>query len=198
MAAGAQTNFRIMVPEMATSNYLTSNVSSKPTPSFPIPVNKPFLLTHKVQGDFNGDGKKEWAIVVLTKKGHGNPIEDGVPDEYVIKFSNNVFPQVSIGCCEAKLINEGDLIGDKKDKLSVFQAGMNGNARLMTTYALVAGAWKDVIGPTLISNGGDPISDKVINNLVFANNGVVYVNEQDGNSERSLSFIKKRVTLKLK
>lgn len=167
--------------------------------SYSHPPTNPIALTPKVQGDFNGDGKKEWAMVVLAKKGHGNPVEDSVPDEYVIKFSNKTYKPLPIGCCEALLINEGDLIGDKKDKLSVFQAPINGNTHIITTYAFISGAWKKVIGPELISNGGDPISDKIINDLVFAANGVVYINEQDPNNESGkLTFIKKRINLSLK
>jgi hypothetical protein len=153
----------------------------------------------KVQGDFDGDGIQEWAMVVQTTRRQGNPVEDGTAGEYAIKFSDNKFHSFSIGCCETMLINEGDLIGDKKDKLSTFQSPMNGNAYTMTTYALVNGRWRKAIEPFLISNGGDPIRQRVVKGLVFSEGKTVYIHEQGVNSEAdTLTFIKTPVNLKLK
>ena len=103
------------------------------------------LIGEKIQGDFDGDGKNEFAFVTKTKEGEGNPIEDGTPDEYTISFSNPVLKPIIIGCCEAQLINEGDLNQDGKDDFSIFQAPMNGCTYSMTTYSLQNSNWKQII-----------------------------------------------------
>jgi len=87
-----------------------------------------------ITGDFDGDGKTEKAKLVKVKSGYGNPIEDDVSDEYEIQFSNKKMKPIKIGCCEATLINEGDLNNNDKDAISIFQAPMNGCIYSMQTY----------------------------------------------------------------
>lgn len=139
-----------------------------------------------------------YATVVQIKKGNGNPVDNGAPGEFAIEFSNNKYHRLVIGCCDAVLINEGDLTGDKKDKLSVFQAPMNGNVYMMYTYAFVHGTWKRIIDPFLITTDGGYIADTIVQSLVFAGGKTVYINEQGNNNDNgNLRFIKKAVRLKL-
>lgn len=88
----------------------------------------------RISGDFNGDGKTEYAWAVISKPGHGNPMEDGVADEFSLQFSDPSIPEFKIGCCEVTLINEGDLNHDGADELSTYQAPGNGNTYDWTTY----------------------------------------------------------------
>ena len=140
--------------------------------------NTPDVVTG-MPGDFDGDGKKEFAFVIKTKQGKGNPVEDGTPDEYAVRFSNHSISSINIGCCEAMLINEGDLNNDGKEELSVYQAPMNGNAYLFITYSNRGGKWEKIVGPMLIPTAGDLVSDSIIQNLVVVKNDSLYINEVD-------------------
>jgi len=60
---------------------------------------------------------------------------------------------LKIGCCEATLINEGDLNGDELDEISVVQAPLNGCTYTLSTFTNVNGTWKKLFEPFLLSNG---------------------------------------------
>ena len=150
--------------------------------------------TTKLSGDFNGDGKVEFAYVIRTKEGHGNPIEDGVPDEYAIQFSDSGMAAINIGCCEARLINESDLNHDDADELSVFQAPMNGNTYQMATYTLKGNNWKELADPFLIPTGGDEVEDKELQERIFIENDSLYRYDVDVNEDFKL--VKKKVVVK--
>lgn len=95
----------------------------------------------KIYGDFNGDGKFEYAYSKLVKKGYGNPVEDGVPDEFEIRFSDNSINPIKVGCCSFKLINEGDLNNDGADEISIFQKPMNGCSGMVITFNINNGKY---------------------------------------------------------
>lgn len=133
--------------------------------------------------DFDGDGSKETATVVLTKKGEGNPIEDGIPDEYSVTFSGKKLPALPIGCCEAVIIIEGDLDNDGANEFSVVQSPMNGCVYSMTTYSLKKGKWHQLIEPFLIPTGCEEISAEELESRVFTENGKMYIMETDEDNE---------------
>ena len=153
------------------------------------------LIGEKIEGDFDGDGKNEFAFVTKTKEGEGNPIEDGTPDEYTISFSNSALKPIVIGCCEAQLINEGDLNQDGKDDFSIFQAPMNGCTYSMTTYSLQNSNWKQIIESFLIPTGCDGFTAEDLQNTIFIENKTVYKMERDSNDE-SLKLTRKKIELK--
>lgn len=148
-----------------------------------------------VQGDFNGDGKKEYAFAVQTKQSEGNPMDGGIPGEYAVNFSTDKLKSIIIGCCEATIINEGDLNGDGRDEISVFQAPMNGNTFSMTTYSYVNGAWKITIETFLIPTAGDYLSDESLQKRIFKENNSVYFYDVDVNDE-NFRLVKKKARLK--
>ena len=158
-------------------------------------ITNKLLIGEKIEGDFDGDGKNEFAFVTKTKEGEGNPIEDGTPDEYTISFSNSVLKPIIIGCCEAQLINEGDLNQDGKDDFSIFQAPMNGCTYSMTTYSLQNSNWKQIIESFLISTGCDGFTAENLQNTIFIENKTVYKMERDPNDE-SLKLTRKKIELK--
>ena len=136
-----------------------------------------------IWGDFNGDGKKESASVKLIKKGHGNPVEDGVPSEYAIRFSDKKLKDIKIGCCDSRLINEGDLNNDGRDDLSVFQEPMNGCTYSMFTYSLKGSTWKKIIPLFLIPTACDYFTDKQLQDRIFLENKSLYKYEEDFSGE---------------
>ncbi len=145
-----------------------------------------------VQGDFNGDGQKEFAFSVQTKIGEGNPMEDGTADEFAVNFSTDKFKSIDVGCCDIRLINEGDLNADGNDEITVFQAPMNGCTYSMTTYSFVNNTWKTLIESLLIPTGCDYLSDEEIQKRIFIENGKVYYYDVDSNDE-NFKLVKKSV-----
>ena len=148
-----------------------------------------------VQADFDGDGKKEFAFAVKTKEGEGNPIDGGTADEYSVNFSTDKLKPILVGCCDTRLINEGDLNGDGRDEISVYQAPMNGNTYSIRTYSFVNGTWKVLIETFLIPTGGDFISDEDLQKKIFKEKGFVYYYDVDVNDE-NFKIIKTKATLK--
>jgi hypothetical protein len=143
-----------------------------------------------VSGDFNGDGQQEEAYLVLEKEGHGNPVEDGEPRQYAIYFSSPDIPPIKIGCCDARLINEGDLNKDGTDELSIFQAPMNGKAYIMSTYVLQQDNWQEVMKPFLIPSAGDYFSNEELQNRVFVENDSLFIYDVDVN-DKSFKLVKR-------
>jgi hypothetical protein len=148
----------------------------------------------KISGDFNGDGKMEFAYAIRVKEGEGNPVEDGTPDEYAVIFSDTTIVPFKIGCCEARLINEGDLNHDDADEISTFQAPMNGNTYDMTTHTFKGNNWKALIETFMIPTGGDYISEKELEERIFMENDTLYMYNVDY-SDDNLKLIKKKVTV---
>jgi hypothetical protein len=148
-----------------------------------------------IQGDFDGDGNIDFATAVKIKEGQGNPIEDGSPDEYAIQFSGNKLKSINAGCCDLRLINEGDLNNDGADEISIFQAPMNGCTYSMSTYSFINGAWKQIFETFLISTGCDTISDDDLQKRIFKENDAIYYYATDPNDENG-KLVAKKVTMK--
>ena len=149
----------------------------------------------KIQGDFDGDGKMEEAIAVLTKKGHGNPVEDGIPDEYEIQFSNKKIKSIKANCCEIRLVNEGDLNKDGTDEISIFQAPMNGCSYTMTTYSYKKGIWKPIVKTFLVPTACEKTTNENLQKMIFREKKNIYYLSKDPNDETGKKYIKKKVKL---
>lgn len=141
--------------------------------------------------DYNGDGQPDEATVKLIRQGEGNPVEDGTPSEYSIVF-NGKLPDLPIGCCDATIIDEGDLDNDGADEFSAFQSPMNGCTYSMTTYSFKKGAWMQLVKPFLIPTGCDEIPTEDLEKRVFIDNGKIYFMETDMNDE-DMKLVKKEV-----
>lgn len=157
----------------------------------------PILTTigETIQGDFDGDGQIDTATVTKVKEGKGNPVEDGTADEYEIRFSGTQLKAITAGCCEIRLINEGDLDKDGKDEISLFQAPMNGCTHSMATYSFKNRAWEQIVETFLIPTGCNNSSDADLQNRVFKENDVIYYLYTDPNDD-SGNLIKKKVMSK--
>lgn len=150
----------------------------------------------KIQGDFDGDGKIEYVIAVKVKEGIGNPIDDdnAIPTEYEIQFSGNKLKPIPVGCCDLRLINEGDLNNNATDEISIFQAPMNGCTYLMATYSFINGDWKQIIKPFLIPTGCDYMSNEDLQKRIFKENNSVYYYDTNFNNGK---LIRKKVNFKV-
>lgn len=149
----------------------------------------------KIDGNFLGNGKKVIASVIKTKEAKGNPIENGTPAEYEIRFSDKNLKPIKAGCCEIILINEGDLNNDGKDDISIYQAPMNGCTYAMTTYSLINGNWKKIVDTFLIPTGCETITNENLQKMIFRENNQIYYLEKDMSDENG-KVIRKKVNLK--
>ncbi len=139
----------------------------------------------KITGHFTNQKILITATVVKTKEAKGNPVEEGTPAEYEVRFSDPSIKAIKAGCCDITLINEGDLNLDGKDEISLYQAPMNGCTYTMTTYVLEQGNWKTMVKPFLIPTGCEEISVKELQNLVFSKNRNIYYLSKDMSSEKA-------------
>lgn len=129
----------------------------------------------KIYGDFNGDGKFEYAFRVLVKKGHGNPVENGQPDVYEVHFSDKNIKPIKDNFYWFILINEGDLDKDGSDEFSVREDPMNGCIGSVKTFTIKNGKSYYMIEPFSFYSGSCD-NDSGINpdDLVENDNGIVY------------------------
>ncbi|HEU4717236.1 MAG TPA: hypothetical protein VFU15_05365, partial [Bacteroidia bacterium] len=83
-------------------------------------------LSDSIEGDFDGDGKKEWAVLAMTKDGSRNlPANPDDPAKFEVLFRNGKIKPLDAGCCDLRLVKEDDLDDDGGDEISVF--GNEGN-----------------------------------------------------------------------
>ena len=150
------------------------------------------VVGEKVYGDFDGDGKRDMAAAIQTREAQGNPVEDGTPAAYEIRFSSGRLKTIAAGCCGITLINEGDLNNDGTDELSVFQAPMNGCTYSMTTYSYSRGAWGPLVASFLIPTGCENTSNADLQKRVFKEGNTIYYLATDPNDEEG-RLIKKKV-----
>ena len=151
-------------------------------------------IGEKIEGDFDKDGKKDFAIAVKIKDGIGNPVEDGTPAEYEIQFSNKI-KSISAGCCDIILINEGDLNNDRADDISVFQAPDNGCVYSMATYSYTKGNWQKIVATFLIPTECESVSEDELQKRVFKEDNSIYFYESDLNDERG-GLVKRKASIK--
>jgi hypothetical protein len=138
----------------------------------------------KIYGDFNGDGKFEYAFRVLTKKGQGNPVEDGSPDEYELKFSDKNIKSIRDDFYWFTLINEGDLDNDGSDEISVREEPMNGCIGNVKTFTIKNGKSSYLFEPFSFYRGTCD-NNMSINpqDLVENDNGIVYYYEYNADAD---------------
>ena len=129
----------------------------------------------KIYGDFNGDGRFEYAFRVLTKKGNGNPNEDGTSDIYEIHFSDKNIKPIKDDFNWFWLINEGDLNNDGSDEISAREDPTNGCIGIVKTFTIKNGKDYYLFEPFSFYSG--TCDNKMSINpqdLVENDNGIVY------------------------
>lgn len=144
-----------------------------------------------IQGDFDGDGKLDALAAIKLKESVGNPVEDGVAAEYGITLNGKLITDIPIGCCDMKLINEGDLNQDGIDDFSVFQAPMNGCSFTLTSYSFKANKWSEIIPLMLIPTFCDVKTDVELQNMVTSKKGQIFISSPDLSNHKTKNKILK-------
>ena len=138
----------------------------------------------KIYGDFNGDGRFEYAFRVLTKKGNGNPNEDGTSDIYEIHFSDKNIKPIKDDFNWFWLINEGDLNNDGSDEISAREDPTNGCIGIVKTFTIKNGKDYYLFEPFSFYSG--TCDNKMSINpqdLVENDNGIVYYFEYNADAD---------------
>jgi hypothetical protein len=133
----------------------------------------------KIEADFNGDGKKESAELILTVKGQGNPQtdKDYKLDEYELKFSDDKIPAMKPNCCKPQILLEGNLNSDKTEEISLITYSPNGTQVTMETYTFKDNKWTKLVSPVIEPGVGTDISMDELQRRVFSeNNSIFYMN----------------------
>jgi len=168
-------------------NEIINNIASDTTSSQTSDISEEKLMVGKrIYGDFNGDSKYEYAYVEFLKEVNGPTPQDdnGTYPIFAIKFSDEEIPPFDIGCCEATLINEGDLNNDGSDEISIFQSPMNGCTYVWRTINLKNDTAYNIFELFLIPTGCDSeITEDYLQNIVTLEDGKVYYKEKDPNDE---------------
>lgn len=179
-------------PETKTEVQQTDTLQLKPAHT--ISETKSANLNSETEIEINLLGNSTKASLKQIKEQVGNPLEDGTPAEYIIVFNESAIPSLNIGCCAAKLINEGDLDNDGNEELSVYQEPMNGCTYTLTAYTFKNSEWKQLISPFLIPTACEEIRLDEIKKRIFQENNKIYIYKTDMNDE-NFKLIKTEVKL---
>lgn len=144
------------------------------------------IIGDTIWGNFDGKESNEMAYVKKIKSGSGNPVDGGTPDEYAIEFSQSSLLPIKIGCCEATLINEGDLFGLSKDGISVYQSPENGTMYTMSTLVYGKEGFDTIVQPFLLHENDSTLTRKYLNGLVFRKSDSICHINMDNQVECSL------------
>jgi hypothetical protein len=97
----------------------------------------------KITGDFNGDGQKDFAVVIPPFQNNSGQCEQCVTK---IAFSNNIDSiTISTEANGAMLFNVGDLDGNKTDELLLIPDWMNSCWGLQSVYTYKNNTWDTIV-----------------------------------------------------
>ncbi len=122
--------------------------------------------------DFDGDYSREYAFVVQTKQPTIDSLGKVSGGEYKVIFSVGSLGEIEIGCCELKLVLEGDLTNDGSTELSVYKT--TGSTQTLTTYSYVNSHWQIIIPVFTLAESSTPLTESEIQNSVYSENGEIY------------------------
>ena len=97
-----------------------------------------------IQGDFNGDGKIEYAYSESNPSEYYclDEVDDGKPNN--ITFSNPTIPAIETEFQIERLTNEDDLNRDGTDEIGFFTRAVS-RFGMYCVYSLRGGKWKEIV-----------------------------------------------------
>ena len=145
----------------------------------------------QLEGDFDGDGKSE-VIYLTVIPGEGNPAENGRPARYYLNCDVFDDEPLLLGCCEAILLNEGDLNGSGKDFISVIKAPNHGSLYSHKIYHYVPKqGWDGVCESEMRPYANGIPNETELQNLVYLEADRAYIRVHDMNDE-DMGFARSR------
>jgi len=135
-----------------------------------------------ITGHFSAAGKADTAFITMATPEHPDDPDQEVQDKYLVTFSSGI-PALPPFMGAISVQNEGDLNGDGRDEVSVFNEPLHGCTFTCTTWTFNGTEWKQLLTPLLIPTGCDPLTDSAMQARVFLENGKLYRWEEDLNDE---------------
>jgi len=111
-----------------------------------LPASKPESLAQdSIKGDFNGDGKMEYAWIESFKTNDSGKCRTGCK----IKFSDKNLPDINLGydIYGGHLINQGDLNDKAGDEFSVVPYGDASEWSFCAVYSFNKNKWVQIVKP---------------------------------------------------
>ncbi|MBV7531409.1 hypothetical protein [Chitinophaga sp. sic0106] len=136
-----------------------------------------------IAGQFSGAGQTDTLFITMVTPNAQEVQEDAeAQDKYIVSFSKGI-PALPVFFGGITIQNEGDLNGDGRDEISVFNEPLHGCTFHCTTWSFNGTEWKQLFSPILIPTGCDPLTDSAMKARVFTEDGKVYRWEEDLNDE---------------
>jgi hypothetical protein len=143
--------------------------------------------TLKVNGDYDGDGKKEDAWVSYKMVGNNSYC--------YVNFSNpNIKLLKFVACYAAILTNEGDLNGNKTEEISIVPGYMTSNWQNIQIYGIKSGKWQRMAHESFHLNLADEGMASVIQKS--SKNGFISIKSINVDDNAEWSEITKTVKLR--
>jgi hypothetical protein len=140
--------------------------------------------TLRIEGDFNGDHKTDIAYAVLYRE-----------NKYIVRFSSDSIGTISASEGRIRLVNEGDLNGDGRDELSIFQEMGRGCSYNVSTWSYMRNSWRRITKTWVLPYFCDYISDQELQDRIVLEDGILYYYEADAKDE-NFSLVKKEMSLR--
>ncbi|RAJ82003.1 hypothetical protein CLV59_104228 [Chitinophaga dinghuensis] len=148
-----------------------------------------------ISGHFSGKSQEDTAMISILTPASNTEAPEDAQDKYAVSFnSQSGIPALPTFWGAIYIVNEGDLNGDGKDDITVFNEPLHGCTFSCTTWYLAPNnEWKQLFSPLLVPTACDPITDSAMQARVFKENGKIYRWEEDVNDE---DFAQKKVEVK--
>ncbi|SHL58323.1 hypothetical protein SAMN05444266_10461 [Chitinophaga jiangningensis] len=146
-----------------------------------------------IAGRFSGASIHDTAFITMITPDSLEVQEDAeAQDKYIVSFSSGI-PSLRVFYGGITVQNEGDLNGDGRDEISIFNEPLHGCTFHCTTWSFNGTEWKQLFSPILIPTGCDPLTDSAMQARVFKEDGKVYRWEEDLSDE---SFTQEKKEMK--
>ena len=154
--------------------------------------------TVHVMGDFNGDFRQDTGYGVFYAKkgseGNGEEVESDMEYQYIVRFSAGIRSIPVITGRHIRLVNEGDLNGDGKDEISVFEQSMRACKYTVSTWSYSGSRWNRISDYWYIPTACEYISDEDLDKRIVLEDDTVYYYETDVN-DSDFPLVRKELRL---
>ncbi|MBV8253640.1 MAG: hypothetical protein JO154_13615 [Chitinophaga sp.] len=149
-----------------------------------------------ITGHFSGKAQEDTAIISIITPASNTEAPEDAQDKYGVNFdAHSGIPALPPFWGAIYIVNEGDLNGDGKDDITVFNEPLHGCTFSCTTWTLTANnEWKQLFPALLVPTGCEPMSDSAMQARVFKENGKIYRWEEDVNDD---NFTQKKVEVQV-
>lgn len=153
-----------------------------------------------VTGYFDGDTTLDKGYGVLFNKTRQ---EGDIPGgresdmiyQYIVRFAGSgIKPMPVITGRHIRLVNEGDLNGDGKDEISVFEQSMKACSYTVSTWSYTGGRWARITDYWFIPTACEYISDEELQKRIVLEDDTLYFYETDVN-DTNFPLVRKELRL---